>query len=170
MLDAPAIAATVQWQDLGPVLGTVRRRGGGGSVAASPMARAVSFTELRQRGVSSSSARRRRGGGVLEVAPSNVVCGPSQCSEVRLDEDGGRSDASMVWDTDWNVLGWMTLEMSTAISKRPPAGPSNARNLRRSAMLRRLGVELGGETLRARAASGQYEKLRLTLQWILEKR
>ena len=37
-------------------------------------------------------------------------------------------------------------------------------------MLRRLGVELDGETLRGRAASGKYEKLRLTLQWILEKR
>ena len=63
VLDAPAIVATVQWQDLGPVLGIVRRRGGGGSVAASPMARAGSFAELRQRGVSSFSAGRRRGGG-----------------------------------------------------------------------------------------------------------
>ena len=139
VLDAPAIAATVQWQDLGPVLGTVRRRGGGGSVAASPMARGVSFTGLRESGVSSSGARRRRGGRVLAVASSNVVCGPSQCSEVRLDNEGGRSDASMVWDTDWNELGWKDAGDVNRHFKRPPAGPPNARNLRRSAMLRHPG-------------------------------
>ena len=118
----------------------------------------------------SSSARRRRGGGVLEVAPSNVVCGPSQCSEVRLDNEGGRSDASVVWNTHWNELGWNDGGDVNRHFQRPPAGPSNARNLRRSAMLRRFGVKLDGGRLRARAASGKYEKLRLTLQWILEKR
>ena len=62
------------------------------------------------------------------MAPSNVVCGPSQCSEVRLDNEGGRSDASVVWDTDWNELAWNDAGDVNRHFKRPPAGLSNARN------------------------------------------
>ena len=69
---------------------------------------------------------------------------PSQCSEVRLDNEGGRS-GRVRWfgDTDGTELGWNDGGDVNRHFQRPPAGPSNARNLRRSAMLRRLGVKCG---------------------------
>ena len=75
---------------------------------------------------------------MLEVASGNVVCGPSQYSGVRLDNEGGKSDASVVWNTDWNEFGWNDARDVNRHFQRP-AGPSNARNLRRSAMLRHPG-------------------------------
>ena len=102
VLDATAVAATVQRQEPDPVPGTARWRGGGVLVAASSMAGAVSVKEPLQQGVLTFGAGRRRGGGVLEAASSNVVCGTSQCLQVRLDDEGGRSDTSEVWDADWN--------------------------------------------------------------------
>ena len=68
------------------------------------------------------------------------------------------------------TLGGMTLEMSTAISNDRPRGLQTRGICVAARCCDILGVELDGETLRARAASGKYEKLRLTLQWNLEKR
>ena len=42
-------------------------------------------------------------------------------------------------NTDWNELGWNDAGYVKRHFQRPPAGPSNARTLRRSAMLRQPG-------------------------------
>ena len=66
--------------------------------------------------------------------------------------------------------GGMTLEMSTAISNDRPRGLLTRGICVAARCCDILGVELDGERLRARAASEKNEKLRLTQQWILEKR
>ena len=58
----------------------------------------------------------------------------------------------------------MTLEMPTAISNDRPRGLETRGISVAARCCDRLGVELDGETLRARAASGKCEKLRLRLQ------
>ena len=66
--------------------------------------------------------------------------------------------------------GGMTLEMSTAISNDRPRGLPTRGICVAARCCDILGFDLDEERLRARAASGKCEKLRLTLQWILEKR
>ena len=68
------------------------------------------------------------------------------------------------------ISGGMTLEMSSATSNDRPRGLLTRGICVAARCCDILGVESDGERLRARAASGTYQKLRLTLQRILEKR